>query len=47
MMRPRRANQLWAAALHREGVPTDDRWPAPTFGSDFAHGVDLYRANVA
>ena len=47
MMRPRRANQLWAAALHREGVPTDDRWPAPTLRSDFAHGVDLYRANVA
>jgi pimeloyl-ACP methyl ester carboxylesterase len=46
MMRPRRANQLWAAVLHREGVPTDDRWPAPTLGSDFAHGVDLYRANV-
>ncbi len=46
MMRPQRANQLWAAALHREGVPTDDRWPAPTFGSDFAHGVELYRANV-
>ena len=48
MMRPRRANEVWAAALHRaEGAPTDDRWPAPTFGSDFAHGVNLYRANVS
>jgi pimeloyl-ACP methyl ester carboxylesterase len=46
MMRPRWANPLWAAALHREGVPTDDRWPAPTLGPDFAHGVELYRANV-
>jgi pimeloyl-ACP methyl ester carboxylesterase len=47
MMRPRRANELWATALHRvEHVPTDDRWPAPTFGADFGHGVELYRANV-
>jgi pimeloyl-ACP methyl ester carboxylesterase len=46
MMRPRRAKQLWTAALHHEGVPTDDGWPAPTLASDFAHGVDLYRANV-
>jgi pimeloyl-ACP methyl ester carboxylesterase len=46
MTRPRWANQLWAAALHREGVPTDDQWPAPAFGPDFAHGVELYRANV-
>jgi pimeloyl-ACP methyl ester carboxylesterase len=38
---------LWAKALHRiEGAPTDDRWPAATFGADFAHGVELYRANV-
>jgi pimeloyl-ACP methyl ester carboxylesterase len=47
MLRPRRADELWAAALHRvEGAPTDDRWPAPTFSSDFVHGVELYRANV-
>jgi pimeloyl-ACP methyl ester carboxylesterase len=38
---------LWARALHRiEGAPSDAEWPAPTFCSDFAHGVDLYRANV-
>ncbi len=47
MVRNRRATALWARALHRiEGAPTDERWPAPTFGSDFAHGVELYRANV-
>jgi pimeloyl-ACP methyl ester carboxylesterase len=39
--------RLWAMALHRlEGVDADATWPAATFGSDFAHGVDLYRANV-
>jgi hypothetical protein len=32
--------------LHREGVPTNDRWPASSLASDFAHGVDLYWANV-
>jgi pimeloyl-ACP methyl ester carboxylesterase len=38
---------LWARALHRlEGAPSDATWPAPTFGADFAHGVELYRANV-
>ena len=38
---------MWARALHRiEGAPTDERWPAPTFAADFAHGVELYRANV-
>jgi len=44
----RSANRsLWSRALHRiEGAPSDENWPAPTFGSDFAHGVDLYRANV-
>jgi pimeloyl-ACP methyl ester carboxylesterase len=47
MRRNRRATGLWAKALHRrEGAPTDDRWPASTFGADFAHGVELYRANV-
>jgi pimeloyl-ACP methyl ester carboxylesterase len=35
---------LWARALHRlEGADADDVWPAPTFGADFAHGVELYR----
>lgn len=43
----RRATRLWARALHRvEQAPTDERWPAPTFNADFAHGVQLYRANV-
>ena len=47
MVRNSRATILWAKALHRiEGAPTDGRWPAPTFGADFAHGVELYRANV-
>jgi len=41
------AASLWTRVLHRlEGAPTDGHWPAPTFGSDFAHGVELYRANV-
>jgi pimeloyl-ACP methyl ester carboxylesterase len=45
--RRRSALRLWAAALHGiERVPTDADWPAPTFGDDFAHGVELYRANV-
>jgi pimeloyl-ACP methyl ester carboxylesterase len=47
MVRNRRATELWAASLHRiERVPTDEQWPAPTFPADFAHGVELYRANV-
>jgi pimeloyl-ACP methyl ester carboxylesterase len=47
LARNRRATGLWAAALHRiEHVPTDSDWPAPTLGADFAHGVELYRANV-
>jgi pimeloyl-ACP methyl ester carboxylesterase len=32
--------------LEREGVPTDDRWPAPTIGDDAARGIGLYRANI-
>jgi pimeloyl-ACP methyl ester carboxylesterase len=47
MERNSRATSSWAKALHRmEGASPDGRWPAPTFGSDFAHGVELYRANV-
>ncbi len=47
MTRNQRATALWASRLHRaEHVPTDDEWPAPTFGADFAHGVNLYRANM-
>jgi pimeloyl-ACP methyl ester carboxylesterase len=47
MTRSRWVTRLWAKAMHRiERAPTDDRWPAPTFADDFAHGVELYRANV-
>ena len=47
MTRSSRAANLWAAALHRiEHAQTDEHWPAPTFGTDFSHGVELYRANV-
>jgi pimeloyl-ACP methyl ester carboxylesterase len=47
MERNPRAINSWTKALHRvEGASPDDRWPAPTFGADFAHGVELYRANV-
>jgi pimeloyl-ACP methyl ester carboxylesterase len=39
--------KLWARALHRvEGASTDIDWPASTFGADFGHGVELYRANI-
>jgi pimeloyl-ACP methyl ester carboxylesterase len=47
MARNSRATRMWARGLHRiEHAPTDPRWPAPTFSADFAHGVELYRANV-
>jgi pimeloyl-ACP methyl ester carboxylesterase len=36
----------WPSALQRvEKVAFDDTYPAPTFASDGAHGVALYRAN--
>ena len=47
MVRGGRTTRLWTRRLHRiEHAPTDQRWPAPTFAADFAHGVELYRANV-
>jgi pimeloyl-ACP methyl ester carboxylesterase len=47
LARPEPVQRLCAGALHRiERVPTDAGWPAATFGSDFAHGLGLYRANV-
>jgi pimeloyl-ACP methyl ester carboxylesterase len=47
MAKNKHAVAMWSKALHRiEGAPSDDRWPAPTFGDDFARGVELYRANV-
>ena len=32
--------------LERQGVPTDESWPAPTLRADAANGIRLYRANV-
>ena len=47
LVRPEPVQHLWASALHRiEHAATDERWPAKTFGRDFAHGLGLYRANV-
>jgi pimeloyl-ACP methyl ester carboxylesterase len=47
MTRSPRGVALWAAALHRmEHAPTDAHWPAATFGTDFRHGLGLYRTNV-
>ena len=47
LFRMPRSSALWAWGLHRtEHVPTDEQWPSPTFAADFAHGVQLYRANV-
>jgi NAD(P)-dependent dehydrogenase (short-subunit alcohol dehydrogenase family)/pimeloyl-ACP methyl ester carboxylesterase len=44
-----RANsRAWGGLLSRlEGVRSDASWPAPSFASDVAHGMNLYRANVA
>jgi len=42
-----RNTKLWSGALERlEGAEPDALWPAPTLADDFAHGVELYRANV-
>lgn len=42
-----RQQRIWSRTLHRlEGASSDETWPAPTLGDDFAHGVELYRANV-
>jgi pimeloyl-ACP methyl ester carboxylesterase len=47
MTRHARVQGLWAKALHRmEGAPSGGDWPAATFSADFAHGVELYRANI-
>ncbi len=47
MTRGARVPRLWAKALHRlEGADSDANWPAPSFSADFAHGVELYRANI-
>jgi pimeloyl-ACP methyl ester carboxylesterase len=31
---------------HLEHATPDDAWPASTLPEDFAHGIELYRANV-
>lgn len=42
-----RSRRGWAALLRRvEGAAVDDGWPAPTFATDVARGMQLYRANV-
>jgi len=47
MVRPEPVQRLWAGALQRlEHASTDPRWPASTFGQDFARGLGLYRVNV-
>jgi pimeloyl-ACP methyl ester carboxylesterase len=47
LARNRRATAMWSRALHRiEGANPDAEWPAQSFSTDFAHGVELYRANV-
>jgi pimeloyl-ACP methyl ester carboxylesterase len=41
-----RSRALWSRVLRRvDGARTDETWPAPTFGEDVAHGMQLYRAN--
>jgi NAD(P)-dependent dehydrogenase (short-subunit alcohol dehydrogenase family)/pimeloyl-ACP methyl ester carboxylesterase len=45
--RMERSRRLWREGLSRlEGAASDERWPAPTFGSDVANGMNLYRANI-
>jgi pimeloyl-ACP methyl ester carboxylesterase len=47
LVRPDPVQRLWTGALHLlEHAATDARWPAKTFGKDFAHGLGLYRANI-
>jgi pimeloyl-ACP methyl ester carboxylesterase len=39
--------RTWAKGLERnEHAQVDERWPAPTFASDLANGMNLYRANI-
>ena len=41
-----RQRRMWRDTLATvEGAEVDDRWPAPTFGTDLANGMNLYRAN--
>ena len=41
-----RTRGLWSRTLRRvDGARVDEAWPAPTFGTDVAQGMGLYRAN--
>jgi pimeloyl-ACP methyl ester carboxylesterase len=41
-----RTRGAWSKTLARvDGARVDDAWPAPTFGTDVAQGMGLYRAN--
>lgn len=41
-----RTRGAWTRSLARfDGARVDDAWPAPTFGTDVAQGMQLYRAN--
>jgi pimeloyl-ACP methyl ester carboxylesterase len=41
-----RTRGAWSRSLARmDGARVDSAWPAPTFGSDVARGMQLYRAN--
>lgn len=47
MARAMRLRLLWNVGLrHLEHAKPDDAWPASTLPEDFAHGIELYRANV-
>jgi pimeloyl-ACP methyl ester carboxylesterase len=41
-----RTRRAWSRTLARtDGARVDETWPAPTFGTDVAQGMSLYRAN--
>jgi pimeloyl-ACP methyl ester carboxylesterase len=41
-----RSRGAWARTLRRvDGARVDHTWPAPSFGADVQHGMQLYRAN--
>jgi pimeloyl-ACP methyl ester carboxylesterase len=41
-----RTRKAWSRTLARtDGARVDESWPAPTFGTDVAQGMNLYRAN--
>jgi pimeloyl-ACP methyl ester carboxylesterase len=39
-------NRFGEGMARREGARVDEHWPAPTFGTDLANGMQLYRANA-